>query len=201
MRVVSGTPDGSTLQPYGGLSSAWMPAASRLCQIVAAQLRERRTLAQQHARPLALMLAEQPGLARVEAAEVEEPERHTVDEIAVAVAEHLAAVQIPVGDVVAGILEDVVIEERRHEVHPPLIGEHHLRDVDQRLAPRRLPPPVEKRPRRARRPRRSRGCRRRRRARRSRRSRARPSGTGRVVCGVSTMPCAAARSATGWSES
>ena len=78
---------------------------------------------------------------------MKEPERHTVDEVAVAVVEHLTPVEIPVGDVVAGILEDVVIEKRGHEVHPALIGEHHARDIDQRLAARGLPPPVEERPR------------------------------------------------------
>ena len=51
-------------------------------QVLPAELRERRALAEQHARPLALMLAEQPGPARVEAAEVEEPQRHAVDEVA-----------------------------------------------------------------------------------------------------------------------
>ena len=122
-----------------------MPAASRPLQVVVAELSKRRPLAQKDARPLALVLAEQPGPPRIEAAEVEEPERNAVDEIAAAIAEHLATVQVPVRYVVARVLENVMVEERRHEVDPPLIGEHHPLDVDQSLAPRRLPPPVEKR--------------------------------------------------------
>ena len=48
---------------------------------------------------------------------------------------HLATVQVPVGDVAARVLQNMVGEERRNEIHPSLIGEHHPRDVDQRLTP------------------------------------------------------------------
>ncbi len=116
-------------------------------EILAADPCERRPLAQEHARLGPLVFAQKPWLPRVEAAEVKESERTPVDEVSAIVARELAGVKIPVRDVVAGVLQDVVVEERRHEVDPPLVGEHHLRDVDERLAPRALPPPVEERAR------------------------------------------------------
>ena len=102
-----------------------------------------RTFTEQDAWCLALVLAEEVRLPVVVAAEVEEPERVTVDVVAVAIVSDGAAVEIPVGDVVAGLLENVVFEQARHKVDPPLVREHHPRDVRQRLAAGVAPPPVE----------------------------------------------------------
>ena len=83
-------------------------------------------LAQQNTWALALMLAEQPGLPEVESAEVEEPKRRAVDQVASSVPRERPRVKVPVGDVISRILEDEMFEKRRDEVDPTLVGEHHL---------------------------------------------------------------------------
>ncbi len=93
------------------------------------------------------MPTEQIRLARVESAEVEEAQRPAVDEVPIAFVRHVSRVQIPIRDVVAFLLQDVVLEESRHQVDPALIGDHHARDIVQRVTPRRRPPPLEKRQR------------------------------------------------------
>ena len=94
------------------------------------------------------MRAELVRPAGIETAEVKEPQRHTINQIAATVDGQVPPVEIPIGDVVTGILEDRVLEETRHEVDPALVGEHVARHVRQRVAASDLPPPIEERPRR-----------------------------------------------------
>lgn len=59
----------------------------------------------------------------------------------------MAPVEVPIGNVAAGVAKDMVVEERRTKVHPPLINEVAVRRVVKAVAPEMLLPPVENRPR------------------------------------------------------
>lgn len=73
-----------------------------------------------------LVLREKVRRARGKAAALEEAQRSAIDENAVAVARQKAMGQIPVGDVVAWILEDTWLEEGRSKIDPALVDEQSL---------------------------------------------------------------------------
>jgi hypothetical protein len=81
--------------------------------IVDAHCRDHRMLAGHDARPLALVPAQQPGRFRIEAAEVEIPERHVPREHASVDARERTFVEVPVRGVAAGILQQMMREHRR----------------------------------------------------------------------------------------
>ena len=73
------------------------------------------------------------GLSRVEAAEVEEPERPTVDEVLAVDELEPPGLEVPVGDVAAGVAQDVVCSKSDgHEVDPALVDELPLTGIDMR---------------------------------------------------------------------
>ncbi|CAB4873484.1 unannotated protein [freshwater metagenome] len=85
--------------------------------------------------------------ARVVAAEVEEPQRHAIHHVApLRVDGEVAAEDVPVGEVAAGILQDgEVRDDRRHEVHPALVDEEALIRGVAAVGQQALRPPVEHR--------------------------------------------------------
>ena len=112
--------------------------------ILAANPLQCRILAQQDARLISLVLGKQMGLAHFEAAEVKEAKRPVVYGVPVWAPAEASRVQVPIRDVIGTIPQDDVIEKRRHEVHPPLIREHHAGGIRSCPAPGLRPPPLEK---------------------------------------------------------
>ena len=81
------------------------------------------------------MAAKRCAIIGIKAAEMKERQRLSVDEVALSVVIQLAAVQIPVGDVVLGLPHDRVVGQKaRGEVKPALIDEVAIRRIDAAVA-------------------------------------------------------------------
>ena len=111
MRVVMSRPHAIRAPPVGCARAHVEAGALEVGRVFTAQPGEHRPIAQENPRTVTLVRAEHVRLADVEPAEMEEAQRHAIDSIAVAVERQLPAVQVPIRDVVAGILEDRVIEK------------------------------------------------------------------------------------------
>ena len=95
------------------------------------------------------MLADDTRLARVETAEVEEPQRKIVDPDVAFIACNLSRGQIPVGDVVAVVPQNAdAVEEARDEVDVALVDEEAVLRVDDAALAQAILPPTKKPPRR-----------------------------------------------------
>ncbi len=78
------------------------------------------------------------------AAEVEEPDRRTID-FPATIERNFSPCQIPPSDVEPRIAHDGVIEQTRNEIHPPLVDESTLLRGDDALPSESLGPPVQER--------------------------------------------------------
>jgi hypothetical protein len=116
--------------------------------VAPAEIAQDRRLAEPDARRCELMLREEMRRARRKAAVVEEAQRSPVDQDSIALERENAMRQIPVGDVVPGILENGGLEERRREIDPALVDKEAAGRVVETVAPEPPAPPGKKRSRR-----------------------------------------------------
>ena len=106
MARVIRTPLSRTWNRYGVRRASSMPSASAASRSPA-QLGRDRLLAEQDARAVGDVLAEHQGDSGSVAAEVEEPQRAPVDEHRAVASRERAGVEVPVGDVVARVPQQV----------------------------------------------------------------------------------------------
>ena len=74
---------------------------------------------------------------------MEEAHRTTIDLVAALPPNDLAPVDVPVRQVDARVAQDDVIEVAGHEVDPPLVDEPHGAGIDDAVAAKAFPPPIE----------------------------------------------------------
>ena len=80
----------------------------------------------------------------VEAAEVKERKRLAVNGVALSIVAQLAAVEVPVGDVVLRVAHDrVVADKAGGEIEPALIDEVPVHGIDATVAAQAIRPPVQ----------------------------------------------------------
>ena len=93
------------------------------------------------------MLGETPGLARVKAAEVDEPQWLAVDRVAARPVLECSRIEVPVGDVGAAIAQHVDVEVVDRQVEPALVDEPQrvCVAVMHAVVDEALPPPVKER--------------------------------------------------------
>ena len=109
--------------------------------VLEAELLQRRLVGQPDA---VLVLGEHVRLGGVEAAEVEQLERHAVDEPAPVALLDRARGEVPVGDVEAGVAQHIeIVGHPRHQVDPALVDEEAALGVDDAVALEPHAPPVE----------------------------------------------------------
>ena len=140
-RGVDPRPVGKAVVPVGPRRPAGVGVLEQALGVALADLAQRRAVTELDA---VLVLAEQVRLGGVEAAEVKEAQRPAVDGPAVVSALDLARGEVPVGDVVAGVAQDMKARhEARGEVHPALVDEEAALRRDDAVGGQPLAPPVQ----------------------------------------------------------